>query len=64
MYEEIRRQSITDELTGIFNRRFFMNRLEQEFACGEDVMAAAGGAEPISFGFIGIIRQVAARVKL
>jgi diguanylate cyclase (GGDEF)-like protein len=30
--EEIRRQSITDELTGLYNRRFFINRLDQETA--------------------------------
>ena len=32
LYEEIRRQSITDELTGLYNRRFFAKRLEHEMA--------------------------------
>lgn len=32
LYEEMRRQSITDELTGLYNRRFFTNRLGQEVA--------------------------------
>jgi len=32
LYEELRRRSITDELTGLYNRRFFVNRLDQELA--------------------------------
>ncbi len=30
LYEEIRLQAITDELTGLYNRRYFMKRLQQE----------------------------------
>ena len=29
--EKLLRMAVTDELTGLFNRRYFMNRLHQEF---------------------------------
>jgi len=32
LHEKIRIQAITDELTGLYNRRFFMSRLEQQLS--------------------------------
>ena len=42
MYLEAREQSLRDELTGLYNRRLFMERLEQEIARADRYQISLG----------------------
>lgn len=50
LHEEVRQLSVTDELTGLFNRRYFERRLEEE------LVRARRYSRPLSFLYIDLDR--------